>query len=87
MEGINKTGRAIPETTPKSFNASVSLAPAFNSMMGSKTATRELTKEALARTAVIGKVDLHNGRSVFLGFASFPPFIKKQMQAAEKEKR
>ena len=61
--------------------------PARTSIAGSKTATAEVTSEALARTEVIGRDALNNGFNSFLGEESLPPLAKKQRVDEVKEKR
>ena len=85
--GTNKTGKTIPETTPNRLIASDFDIPAPISIAGSKTATADETKDALARTEVIGRVALTSGFSWRLGEASLPPQTKKHRLEAEKENK
>ena len=87
VDGMNKMGITIPETIPNKVNASLLSKPARSNMIGSKTATAELTKDALARTEVIGRVALNNGFSMVCGLANFPPRRRKHTKDAVKEKR
>ena len=87
VDGINSTGIAIPDTTPKSVSASDSLSPVRMSIAGNKTAIAELTSDEPARTEVIGALAKKSGLSRFCGLASLPPNRKKQMADAEKENR
>ena len=73
VDGINKIGIAMPETTPKSAKASDSDTPVWISIAGNKTAIAELTSEPLARTEVIGRVALNSGFKDFFGVENFPP--------------
>ena len=86
VEGINKIGITIPETTPKVFKASALLAPAFTSMAGNSTATAEETSAPLARTDVIGRLAAKRGCKEPLGLPIFPFLTKNQTKERLQEK-
>ena len=85
--GTNKTGKTIPETTPNRLIASDFDIPAPISIAGSKTATADETKDALARTEVIGRDALNRGFKLLTGLAILPPRIKNQTMERVKENR
>ena len=87
VEGTKRMGKTIPETTPNNFKASFSDKPARMSITGNKTATAELTREPLARTAVMGIEDFKRGFSVPFGEEILPPRIKNQTRERLQEKR
>ena len=55
VEGMERMGIAMPETTPNIWSACVRVAPARISMAGRSTATAEPTCAPPARTAVMGR--------------------------------
>ena len=85
--GINKTGKTMPEITPKRDIALPFDIPLFTNIAGSKTATAEFTKELLARTEVIGRDALNSGFRLFLGAEIFPPRSKNKKVERVKENR
>ena len=83
---MKRTGKTMPERTPKVLSASESSMPVFTSMAGSKIATAEDKMELPSRTEVMGTVELNKGLMRGRGApSSFSRSAKKKKRAIIKE--